>query len=158
MIKSIANVSLIADGRMSEASNASHLHQLSITTVSADLSEISTIFKKPSAYVEILVDGISQKKTQHVKHDAHPKWQETFTFLVTRDSVLLFRVNDHHTLLRDTVVGEAKINLSEILGKYDGKLDAVSLSLPLYPAPNSTTTYATGKVLVEVNDYFITFW
>ncbi|RXG54424.1 Alpha-amylase [Armadillidium vulgare] len=73
-------VSLIADGRMSEASNASHLHQLSITTVSADLSEISTIFKKPSAYVEILVDGISQKKTQHVKHDAHPKWQETFTF------------------------------------------------------------------------------
>lgn len=50
-----------------------------VAAVSGDLSGISSIFNKPSAYVELLVDGVHQKKTQHVKHNAHPKWQETFT-------------------------------------------------------------------------------
>ena len=67
----------------SSASSPKHLHQLSITAIGADLGEISTLFKKPSAYVDLVVDGTQQKKTQHIKHEAHPKWQETLTVYVS---------------------------------------------------------------------------
>ncbi|CAL4203539.1 unnamed protein product, partial [Meganyctiphanes norvegica] len=114
---------------MSEAANAGHLHQLSITAVSGELGGVSSLFNKPSAYVEILVDGVQQKKTQNVKHNAHPKWHETFTVLVNKDSVLVFRVLDHHTLVRDSVIGEATVNLAEVVRNNAGKSSTLTLSL-----------------------------
>ncbi|XP_042236301.1 E3 ubiquitin-protein ligase Su(dx)-like isoform X2 [Homarus americanus] len=122
---------------MSEAANASHLHQLSISAVSGDLSGISSLFNKPSAYVELMVDGVQQKKTQQVKHNAHPKWHETFTVLVTKDSVLVFRVSDHHTLVRDSLIGEATLNLADVVARNDGKSTSCH-TLSLNP-PNSNT-------------------
>ncbi|KAG7160969.1 E3 ubiquitin-protein ligase Su(dx)-like [Homarus americanus] len=115
---------------MSEAANASHLHQLSISAVSGDLSGISSLFNKPSAYVELMVDGVQQKKTQQVKHNAHPK-------LVTKDSVLVFRVSDHHTLVRDSLIGEATLNLADVVARNDGKSTSCH-TLSLNP-PNSNT-------------------
>ncbi|XP_047469714.1 E3 ubiquitin-protein ligase wwp-1-like isoform X2 [Penaeus chinensis] len=120
---------------MSEAANASHLHQLSVTAVSGELSALSSLFNKPSAYVELLVDGVHQKKTQHVKHNTHPKWHETFTVLVTKDSVLVFRVSDHHTLVRDSVIGEATLKLADVVAAYDGKKSSTH-TLPLTQPPN----------------------
>ncbi|XP_050717007.1 E3 ubiquitin-protein ligase Su(dx)-like isoform X3 [Eriocheir sinensis] len=132
---------------MSEAVNASHLHQLSVTAVSGELSGISSIFNKPSAYVELLVDGVQQKRTQTVKHNAHPKWQETFTVLVTKDSVLVFRVSDHHTLVRDSLIGEATLNLADVVSRGDGISSSnhtLSLtspnSLPSVVSPTPTIT------------------
>ena len=45
---------------------------------SADLTSLSSLLK-PSAYVEVLVDGIQQKKTQCIKNTSKPKWQEAYT-------------------------------------------------------------------------------
>ncbi|KAK8747252.1 hypothetical protein OTU49_016713, partial [Cherax quadricarinatus] len=133
---------------MSVAANASHLHQLSVTAVSGELSGISNIFNKPSAYVELLVDGVQQKKTQHVKHNAHPKWNETSTVLVTKDSVLVFRVSDHHTLVRDSLIGEATLNLADVVARNDGKpnsshtlsLNPLAGSVPSVVSPTPTIT------------------
>lgn len=137
---------------MSEAANASHLHQLSVTAVSGELSGISSIFNKPSAYVELLVDGVQQKKTQHVKHNAHPKWHETFTVLVTKDSVLVFRVSDHHTLVRDSLIGEATINLADVVALNDGKSSSthtLSLSPPASNVPSVVSPTPTITVVLD---------
>ncbi|XP_045135253.1 E3 ubiquitin-protein ligase Su(dx)-like isoform X2 [Portunus trituberculatus] len=133
---------------MSKAVNASHLHQLSVTAVSGDLSGISSIFNKPSAYVELLVDGVHQKKTQHVKHNAHPKWQETFTVLVTKDSVLVFRVSDHHTLVRDSFIGEATLNLADVVAHSDG-MSSSNHTLSL-TSPNSLPSVVSKTPTITV--------
>lgn len=39
--------------------------------------------------------------------------------LVTKDSVLEFRVSDHHTLVRDSVIGEATLNLADVVARGD---------------------------------------
>ncbi|KAK7075175.1 WW domain containing E3 ubiquitin protein ligase 1 [Halocaridina rubra] len=135
---------------MSEAANASHLHQLGVTAVSGELSSLSTFLNKPSAYVELLVDGVHQKKTNHVKHNAHPKWHETFTVLVTKDSVLAFRVSDHHTLVRDSVIGEATLNLSDVVASSEGKSSS-SHTLVLAPPPSSVSPAVSPAPTITVS-------
>lgn len=135
---------------MSEAANASHLHQLGVTAVSGELSSLSTLFNKPSAYVELLVDGVQQKKTQHVKHNAHPKWHETFTVLVTKDSVLVFRVSDHHTLVRDSIIGEATLNLSDVVANNEGRSSS-SHTLTLNPPPGSCAPAVSPKPTITIS-------
>lgn len=137
---------------MSVAANANHLHQLSVTAVSGELSGISSIFNKPSAYVELLVDGVQQKKTQHIKHNAHPKWNESCTVLVTKDSVLVFRVSDHHTLVRDSLIGEAILNLADVVAKSDGKSSSshtLSLSPPASNVPSVVSPTPTITVSLD---------
>lgn len=67
---------------------------------------------------------------------------------MTKDSVLVFRVSDHHTLVRDSLIGEATINLADVVALNDGKSSStqtLSLSPPASNVP-SVGKYAITSV------------
>lgn len=74
-------------------------------------------FLKPNPYVEILVDGKSVRKTDTLKNTNHPRWDQELTILVTPVSVLQFRVLDHSSFRKDTVLGEKTAFVAELLRK-----------------------------------------
>lgn len=88
-------------------------------------------FLKPSPYVEISVDGNSPRKTETVKNTAQPKWNETFTLLVTPQSKINFVVFDRNNFRKDTPVGEKKVELFQILTHFSGRCDNLELTLDL---------------------------
>lgn len=74
-------------------------------------------FLKPNPYVEILVDGKSVRKTDTLKNTNHPRWDQELTVLVTPVSVLQFRVLDHSSFRKDTLLGEKTVPVPELLRK-----------------------------------------
>ncbi|XP_033326004.2 suppressor of deltex isoform X1 [Megalopta genalis] len=108
---------------------SSGFHQLSITIESAILK--SSTFLKPNPYIEFSVDDKSPRKTEVSKSTYQPKWNEEFTILVTPYSQLHFRLLDHSTFRKDTLIGEKKINLSEVLSHYNGKLENMEVTFAL---------------------------
>ncbi|XP_026667255.1 E3 ubiquitin-protein ligase Su(dx) isoform X2 [Ceratina calcarata] len=108
---------------------SSGFHQLSITIEGAILR--SSTFLKPNPYVEFSVDDKSPRKTEVSKSTYQPKWNEEFTILVTPYSQLHFRLLDHSTFRKDTLIGEKKINLSHVLSHYNGKLENMEVTFDL---------------------------
>lgn len=109
------------------------------------------ITKKPSPYVEILVDGKVVRKTEAVKNTHEPTWSnETFTVyesqylnqndspllmsyflcrLVTTTSKCLLRLYSHSTFKRDLVLGEGRVDIHKQLVREQGKFDKTNLVL-----------------------------
>lgn len=77
----------------------------------------------------------------------------SFVFsVVTPSSFLRFRVLDHSTFRKDTVVGHIKIGLQTLLQYYHGKLENLELTLELHPEKNySFIPIAVGKLIVCLN-------
>ena len=91
-----------------------------------------SITKKPSAYVEVTVDGKLARKTEIVKNTYEPTWSnETFTVLVTTTSKCLLRVFSHSTFRRDVLIGEARLDVNKQLVKEQGKFDNTNLTLDI---------------------------
>lgn len=88
-------------------------------------------FLKPNPYVEFLIDEKSSRKTEFVKNTYQPKWNEEFTVLVTPQSTLHFRILDHSSFRKDTLIGEKRLNLFQLLTHYHGKCDNLELNLDL---------------------------
>lgn len=91
----------------------------------------SSSFLKPNPYIEFSVDDKSPRKTEVSKSTLQPKWNEEFTVLVTPYSQLHFRLLDHSSFRKDTLIGEKRIYLYDILVHYNGKLDSLELTLDL---------------------------
>ncbi|PBC25272.1 E3 ubiquitin-protein ligase Su(dx) [Apis cerana] len=108
---------------------SSGFHQLSITIEGAILR--SSTFLKPNPYIEFSVDDKSPRKTEVSKSTYQPKWNEEFTILVTPHSQLHFRLLDHSTFRKDTLIGEKKISLSQVLSHYNGKLENMEVTFDL---------------------------
>lgn len=108
---------------------SSGFHQLSITIEGAILR--SSTFLKPNPYIEFSVDDKSPRKTEVSKSTYQPKWNEEFTILVTPYSQLHFRLLDHSTFRKDTLIGEKKISLSQVLSYYNGKLENMEVTFDL---------------------------
>ncbi|XP_012225415.1 E3 ubiquitin-protein ligase Su(dx) isoform X2 [Linepithema humile] len=104
-------------------------HQLSITIEAAILR--SSTFLKPNPYIEFSVDDKSPRKTEVSKSTYQPKWNEEFTILVTPYSQLHFRLLDHSTFRKDTLIGEKRISLFQVLSHYNGKLENLELTFDL---------------------------
>ncbi|XP_056646971.1 E3 ubiquitin-protein ligase Su(dx) [Diorhabda sublineata] len=117
------------DQAQSSASGAA-FHQLSITIESAHL-RLNTLLK-PTPYVEILVDDRAPQKTETVKTSSlQPKWNETFTCLVTPHSEIVFAVKDHNSFRKDTIIGEKKVDLFMLLCYFNGRCDNLDVTLDL---------------------------
>ncbi|KAH0955911.1 hypothetical protein HN011_007261 [Eciton burchellii] len=104
-------------------------YQLSITIEAAILK--SSTFLKPNPYIEFSVDDKSPRKTEVSKSTYQPKWNEEFTILVTPYSQLHFRLLDHSTFRKDTLIGEKRISLFQILSHYNGRLENLELTFDL---------------------------
>uniref|UniRef100_A0A336KI16 E3 ubiquitin-protein ligase n=1 Tax=Culicoides sonorensis TaxID=179676 RepID=A0A336KI16_CULSO len=126
-------------------------HQLSVTIEHASLRNNG--FLKPNPYVELSIDSKSIRKTDTIKNSTVPKWNEEFTILVTHHSVLHFKVLDHSSFRKDSVIGEQTVHLSQLLQQYNGKLDALELSMELYYESKSDVRARTkaGEMVVVLN-------
>ena len=51
--------------------------------------------------------------------------------------MLVLRVSNHHTLVRDSLIGEVEVSLAQLLANNEGKLNSVKLPLQLTPSPNA---------------------
>ncbi|KAG1702350.1 E3 ubiquitin-protein ligase Su(dx) [Nymphon striatum] len=104
--------------------------QLSVTLESARLNNTGSLFK-PCPYVELSVDNKSPRKTDYVKSNYAPKWNENFTVLVTPYSKLHFRLYNHSSLKKDVLIGEHILDLYDLLEKHSGKFENVAVPLEL---------------------------
>jgi atrophin-1 interacting protein 5 (WW domain-containing E3 ubiquitin protein ligase 1) len=86
---------------------------------------------KPNPYVEVIVDGKPPRKTEICKGTYQPQWTDTITLLVTPYSKVLFRLYDHSAFKKDSLFGEASVELYGILVKHDGRLSRLTMSLDL---------------------------
>ncbi|XP_019868431.1 E3 ubiquitin-protein ligase Su(dx) [Aethina tumida] len=111
------------------SSDVSAFHQLSITVECAHLR--SNTFLKPNPYVEIVVDEQAPRKTDTVKNTIQPKWNETFTLLVTPHSSINFAVLDKKNFRKDAVCGEKRVDLFQLLTACNGNCDNLELTLDL---------------------------
>lgn len=113
----------------------------------------SSSFLKPNPYLEFSVDDKSPRKTEVSKSTLQPKWNEEFTVLITPYSQLHFRLLDHSSFRKDTLIGEKRIYLYDILAHYNGKLENLELTLDLL-AGNKHDSYCQSKVgdLIAVLD------
>lgn len=98
----------------------------------------SSTLIKPTPYVEITGDDKNPLKTETVKTTTQPKWNETFTLLVTPQSKINFAVKDHNNFRKDTIIGEKKVDLFVLLYHFNGKCDNLDLTLDLMSESKQT--------------------
>lgn len=103
-------------------------------------------FIKPSPYVELSVDGENCRKTETVKNTIQPKWNETFTLLVTVQSKINFVVLDRNSFRKDTPLGEHKVDIFELLNYSNGRIDNLELTLDLLNDNKSETPTKCGEL------------
>ncbi|EZA56343.1 hypothetical protein DMN91_010437 [Ooceraea biroi] len=125
-------------------------HQLSITIEAAILR--SSTFLKPNPYIEFSVDDKSPRKTEVSKSTYQPKWNEEFTILVTPYSQLHFRLLDHSTFRKDTLIGEKRISLFQVLSHYNGKLENLELTFDLMSESKHDSQLCKVGELITVFD------
>ncbi|XP_043488167.1 E3 ubiquitin-protein ligase Su(dx) [Polistes fuscatus] len=129
---------------------SSGFYQLDIIIEGAVLR--SSSFLKPNPYIEISVDGERLLTTDVSKSTYQPKWEERFHVLVKPYSQVHFRLFDHSTFRKDTLLGEKRISLFQILSHYNGKLENLELTFDLMNS--NKHDYCSNKVgeLVTVFD------
>ncbi|CAG9823383.1 unnamed protein product [Phaedon cochleariae] len=123
-------------------------HQLSITVECAHLRSGSVLTLKPTPYVEITVDDKTPLKTENVKTTTQPKWNETFTVLVTPRSKINFAIRDHNSFFRkDTTIGEKKLDLFLLLFHFNGRCDFLDLTLDLTNDNKQDSPVKVGELM-----------
>lgn len=107
---------------------------------------------KPNPYVELLIDCNSARKTEHQKNTYLPKWNDTFTVLVTPTSVLQFRVFDHSNFRKDSLIGEQTVHLVQILQHYNGRCENLELAMDLlYESKSEGRQLKNGELVAVLN-------
>jgi len=120
--------------------NHPNYHQLNLSVLKASFDS-AVCPKKPTAYVEVHVDGKLVRKTEAIKNSLEPVWNnETFTVLVTPTSKFSFQVYSHSTFRRDNLLGEARLDLHKQLIREQGKLDHSNIVLDLKGEVKSNST------------------
>lgn len=87
---------------------------------------------KPCPYVEIIVDEDISYKTEPSRNTSQPKWNEKLTLLVKPHSKINFCVLDKNSFRKDTIIGEKKLDLLQLLKIYNGRCDNLELTIDLY--------------------------
>uniref|UniRef100_A0AAG5DVW1 HECT-type E3 ubiquitin transferase n=1 Tax=Anopheles atroparvus TaxID=41427 RepID=A0AAG5DVW1_ANOAO len=105
------------------------IHQLIVIIEHATFR--SNGFLKPNPYVEFSIDGKGARKTDIIKNTNTPKWNERFTIIVSPGSLLHFRVLDHSSFRKDSLLGQQTVELAGILRHYNGVLELLELSMDL---------------------------
>lgn len=102
---------------------------------------------KPTPYVEITVDDKNPLKTETVKTTTQPKWNETFTLLVTPTSKINFAVKCHNNFRKDSTIGEKKVDLILLLYHFNGKCDNLDVTLDLMSEKQTDSPVKVGELV-----------
>lgn len=163
MAESVVAAATTSSGSSSSRNNNQPLfHQLNLSVLKATVDPVC-VTKKPSPYVEVLVDGKVVRKTEAVKNSHEATWSnETFTVLVTITSKCLLRLYSHSTFKRDLVLGEGRIDIHKQLMREQGKFDKTNLVLDIKGEVKnginavSPTPVANGRnTRVKIGEVFI---
>lgn len=106
---------------------------------------------KPNPYVELSIDNNSPRKTDIIRHTYLPIWNESFTVCVTASSEIIFRVLDRSSFLKDSLLGERSVNLSQILEHYHGRCDNLELVMDLLGSLKPDGRTKSGELVVVLN-------
>lgn len=91
------------------------------------------------------MDGKSVRKTDTLKNTNHPRWDQELTILVTPVSILQFRVLDHSSFRKDTVLGEKTAFVAELLRKQrESRTENYILYMYLTKASSATVAGETS--------------
>jgi hypothetical protein len=119
---------------------------------------VSSGLLKPSPYVEIAVDSKPPRRTDTCKSTYQPKWNDPITLLVTPYSKIHFRLYDHSTFKKDSLLGENTLDLYSVLKTRDGKCNNASVSVDLMFDGKNTTgmnghsnTHKIGELVVVLD-------
>lgn len=109
-------------------------------------------FLKPHPYVELVIDGNPARKTEIQKNTYLPKWNDTFTVLVTPTSILQFRIYDHSNFRKDSLMGEQTVHLAQLLQNYAGKCENLELVMDvLYESKSESRQLKNGELVAVLN-------
>lgn len=106
---------------------------------------------KPNPYVELSIDNNSPRKTDIIKHTYLPTWNESFTVCVTPSSEITFRVLDRSSFLKDSLLGERVVHLTQILEHYHGRCDNLELVMDLLGSLKPEGRTKSGELVVVLN-------
>ena len=132
---------------------AAQFSRLSLTIEKANINPTSyqhysglKLLSKPNLYVEVVADGKQPRKTEFCKGTYQPRWNgEPFIMPVTPYSKILFRLFDHSSFKRDTLVAEANLDLYPLLIQNNGKCQMLQTSLELFLSnPSSKHSSSNG--------------
>lgn len=102
--------------------------------------------------MELSIDAKSTRKTEHQKNTYLPKWNEEFTVLVTPTSIIQFRVYDHSSFRKDSLIGEQTVLLSQILSHYNGRCENLELVMDLlYESKSEGRQVKNGELVAVFN-------
>lgn len=121
-----------------------------IFTVEQAFLKNNGIFK-PNPYVEISIDSNSPRKTDIIKHTYLPTWNESFTVCVTPLSEITFRVLDRSSFLKDALLGERILHLTQVLEQYHGRCDNLELVMELLGSIKPEGRTKSGELVVVLN-------
>jgi NEDD4-like E3 ubiquitin-protein ligase WWP1 len=109
-------------------------------------------FLKPNPYVELSIDANPARKTEIQKNTYLPKWNDSFTVLVTPSSILQFRVYDHSSFRKDSLMGEQTVHLAQILQHYNGRCENLELVMDLlYESKSEGRQLKNGELVAVLN-------
>lgn len=109
-------------------------------------------FLKPNPYVELSIDANPARKTEIQKNTYLPKWNDTFTVLVTPTSILQFRIFDHSSFRKDSLMGEQTVHLAQILQHYNGRCENLELVMDLlYESKSEGRQLKNGELVAVLN-------
>jgi len=140
-------------GGAASHNNAAKYMQLSVMLERADITSFGGLLR-PDPYVEISVDGKPPKKTDIYRNSFRPKWHSDISVIVTCYSKLVFRVYNHSTFKKDSLIGQCSLDLFSVLKQTNGKCDNHEMALELWkhqhePAPNPDVN--VGVLFVKLN-------
>lgn len=102
--------------------------------------------------MELSIDSNPARKTEQQKNTYLPKWNDTFTVLVTPTSILQFRVYDHSSFRKDSLIGEQTVHLMQILQHYNGRCENLELAMDLlYDSKSEGRQLKNGELVAVFN-------
>lgn len=98
------------------------------------------------------MDSNPARKTEYQKTTYLPKWNDTFTVLVTPTSILQFRIYDHSNFRKDSLIGEQTVHLVQILQHYNGRCENLELAMDLlYESKSENRQIKNGELVAVLN-------
>lgn len=119
--------------------------QLKFTVLNAKLSS-SSVFK-PDPYVALTVDNssTSTQKTDYNRSTNNPEWNETFYLSVSPYSQISLKVFNRNSLKKDVLIGEAVLDIFDVLRKNNGTFNKLKLALTLKLPPNNHKSIISNR-------------
>ncbi|RIA90263.1 C2 domain-containing protein [Glomus cerebriforme] len=90
---------------------------LRVTIVEARHLKDTDIFGKSDPYVKLILDKHNVQSTKPKSNNLNPTYNEQFIFNINGQRKLAVQVWDKDTILRDDLIGDDDINLSEVFSK-----------------------------------------